>query len=194
MPRSSGVAIVPDPTHVDSSAEYVPPRDVSRAEGSTQRTQPARAAKLHRRIVVDAEDSADPDPESDAGSCSGSGSDGDGGSGRSSGSGSGGGSSGFGRKNASDIFTSLGITGAIAWHVRWKIYRSIVSNAGSHAKIFGPKIQILRFAFERHVVVHATPKMQQTKQDDSSMSNVHQYRGAEPSKRNLVVPFTAPAL
>ena len=58
---------------------------------------------------------------------------------------------GFGRKNASDIFASLGIPGAIAWHVGWKIYRSIVSNAGNHAKIFGPKIKILRFAFERHV-------------------------------------------
>ena len=33
----------------------------------------------------------------------------------------------------------------------WKIYRSIVSNAGNHAKIFGPKIIILRFAFELHV-------------------------------------------
>ena len=53
-------------------------------EGSTQRTQPAGAAQWHRRIVVDAEDSADPDPESDAGSCGGSGS----GSGGSSGSGS----------------------------------------------------------------------------------------------------------
>ena len=95
MPCSSGVAIVPDPTHVDSSAEYVPPRDVSGAEGSSQRTQLTRAAKLHRRIVVDAEDSADPDPESDARSCSGSGSDGGSGSGsgRSSGSGSGSGSS-----------------------------------------------------------------------------------------------------
>ena len=95
VPCSSGVAIVPDPTHVDSWAEYVPPRDVSGVEGSTQRTQPPRAAKLHRRIVVDAEDSADPDPESDAGSCSGSGSDGSSGSGsgRSSGSGSGSGSS-----------------------------------------------------------------------------------------------------
>ena len=95
VPRSSGVAIVPDPTHVDSSAVYVPPRDVSGAEGSTQRTQLARAAKLHRRIVVDAEDSAHPDPESDAGSCSGSGSDGGSGSGsgKSSGSGSASGSS-----------------------------------------------------------------------------------------------------
>ena len=38
VPRSSGVAIVPDPTHVDLSAEYVPPRDVSGAEGSAQCT------------------------------------------------------------------------------------------------------------------------------------------------------------
>ena len=60
---------------------------------------------------------------------------------------------GFGRKNASDIFASLGIPGAIAWHVGWKIYRSIVSNAGNHAKIFGPKIKILRFAFEQHVLL-----------------------------------------
>ena len=59
---------------------------------------------------------------------------------------------GFGRKNASDIFASLGIPGAIAWHVGRKICRSIVSNAGNHAKIFGPKIKILRFAFERHVI------------------------------------------
>ena len=60
---------------------------------------------------------------------------------------------GFGRKNASDIFASLGIPGAIAWHVGPKIYRSIVSNAGNHAKIFGPKIKILCFAFERHVLL-----------------------------------------
>ena len=59
---------------------------------------------------------------------------------------------GFGRKNASDIFACLGIPGAIAWHVGWKIYRSIVSNTGNHAKIFGPKIKILRFVFERHVM------------------------------------------
>ena len=56
---------------------------------------------------------------------------------------------GFGWKNASDIFAYLGIPGAIAWHVGWKIYRSIVSNAPNHAKIFGPKMKILRFAFER---------------------------------------------
>ena len=105
VPRSSGVAIVPDPTHLDLSAEYVPPLDVSGAEGSTQRTQPARAAKLHRRIPVDAQDSADPDPESDAGSCSGSGSDGGSGSGsgRSSGSGSG---SGSGISSGSDARSS----------------------------------------------------------------------------------------
>ena len=47
VPRSSGVAIVPDPTHVDSSAEYVPPRDVSGAEGSTQRTP--NAPSLHEQ-------------------------------------------------------------------------------------------------------------------------------------------------
>ena len=35
----------------------MPPRDVFAAKGSTQRTQPSRAAKLHRRIAVDAEDS-----------------------------------------------------------------------------------------------------------------------------------------
>ena len=61
---------------------------------------------------------------------------------------------GFGRKNASDIVASLGIAGAIAWHVGWKIYRSIVSHAWNHANIFGPKINILRFAFERHVLKH----------------------------------------
>ena len=64
--------------------------------------------------------------------------------------------SGFGWKNASDIFASLGIPGAIAWHVGLKIYRSIVSNVGNHAKIFGPKIQNLRFAFERHVPYRST--------------------------------------
>ena len=110
VPRSFSVAIAPDPTHVDSSAEYVPPRDVSGAEGSTQCTQPARAAKLHRRIVVDAEDSADPDPESDAGSCSGSGSDGGSGSGSGSGSGrSSGSGSGSGSSSGSDA-TSSAIT------------------------------------------------------------------------------------
>ena len=60
----------------------------------------------------------------------------------------------LGRKNASDIFASLGIPGAIAWHVGWKIHGSIVINAGNHAKISGPKIKILRFAFERHVPNH----------------------------------------
>ena len=60
----------------------------------------------------------------------------------------------LGRKNASNIFASLGIPGAIAWHVGWKIHGPIVSNAGNHAKISGPKIKILRFAFERHVPNH----------------------------------------
>ena len=58
---------------------------------------------------------------------------------------------GFSRKNACDIFASPRILGAIAWHDGWKIYTSIVSNAGNHAKIFRPKIKTLRFAFEGHV-------------------------------------------
>ena len=39
MPRSSGVAIVRDPSQVDSSAEYVPPRDVSGAEAPSLHEQ-----------------------------------------------------------------------------------------------------------------------------------------------------------
>ena len=116
MPRLSGVAIVPDPTHDESSAEYVPPRDVSGAKGSTQRTKPARAAKLHRRIVVDGEDSAHPNHESNAGSCSGSGSDRGSGSGRgrSSGSGSGSGSSSGIDATSSGITVSTSYSAATA--------------------------------------------------------------------------------
>ena len=46
----------------------------------------------------------------------------------------------------------------MAWHVGWKIYRSIVGNVGNHAKIFGHKIKILRFAFERHVKPMTQPQ------------------------------------
>ena len=61
--------VVRDPLHVDSSAEYVPPRHVPEADGSAQRILPMRLAKVHRRIVVDAKDLPEPagDPQSDTG-------------------------------------------------------------------------------------------------------------------------------
>ena len=54
------VLVVPDPSQVDSSAEYVPPRHVPEGDGSAQRILPMRSGKLHRRIVVDVEDSSKP--------------------------------------------------------------------------------------------------------------------------------------
>ena len=61
--------VVPDLSQVDSSAEYVPPGHVPEGDGSAQCILPMRSAKLHRRIVVDAEDSSEPDgdPQSDIG-------------------------------------------------------------------------------------------------------------------------------
>ena len=84
------VLVVPDPSQVDSSAEYVPPGHVPEEDGSVQRILPMRSAKLHRRIVVDAGDSSEPagDPQSDIGD-SPSGSDSGSESGGESGSGSG---------------------------------------------------------------------------------------------------------
>ena len=85
------VLVVPDPLHVDSAAQYVPPRHIPEADGSARRILPMRLAKLHRRIVVDAEDLSEPagDPQSDAGdSPSGSDSGCESGSGSGSGSGS----------------------------------------------------------------------------------------------------------
>ena len=83
------VLVVPDLLHVDSAAEYVPPGHIPEAYGNARRILPMRSAKLHGRIVVDAEDSSEhaSDPQSDAGD-SPSGSD----SGCESGSGSGSGS------------------------------------------------------------------------------------------------------
>ena len=85
------VLVVPDPLQVDSSAEYVPPGHVPEGHGSAQRILPMWSAKLHQRIVVDAEDSSKParDPQSDIGdSPSGSDSGSESGSGSGSGSGS----------------------------------------------------------------------------------------------------------
>ena len=48
--------VVPDPSHVDWSAEYVPPGHVPEGDVSAQRILSMRSAKLHRRIVADAED------------------------------------------------------------------------------------------------------------------------------------------
>ena len=48
--------VVRDPSQVDWSVEYVPPGHVPEGDGSAQRILPMRSAKLHRRIVVDAED------------------------------------------------------------------------------------------------------------------------------------------
>ena len=85
--------VVPDTSQVDSSAEYVPPGHVPEGDGSAQRILPMRSAKLHRRIVVDAENSSEPagDTQSDIGD-SPSGSDSGNESGGESGSGSGSGS------------------------------------------------------------------------------------------------------
>ena len=85
------VLVVPHPMQVDSSAEYVPPGHVPEGDGSAQRLSPMRSMKLHRRIVVDAEDSFEPlgDPRSDiedSPSGSDSGSESDSGSGSGSGS------------------------------------------------------------------------------------------------------------
>ena len=62
------VLVVPDALHVESAAEYVPPGHVPEGDGTARRTLPMRSLKLHRRIVVDAEDSSEPvgDPQSDA--------------------------------------------------------------------------------------------------------------------------------
>ena len=54
------VLVVPDPSLVDWSMEYVPPRHVRVGDGSAQRILPMRLAKLPRRIVVDAQDSCEP--------------------------------------------------------------------------------------------------------------------------------------
>ena len=80
---------VPDPLHEGSAAEYVPPGHIPEADGSACRILRMREAKLHRCIVVDAEDSLEPagDLQSDAGdSPSGSGSGCESGSGHGSGS------------------------------------------------------------------------------------------------------------
>ena len=69
----------------DSAAEYVPIGHACDVGGAPGRIQPQRAAKLHRRVVVDAQDSTDPDPHPDPNSDTASGS----GSGSDSGSGSG---------------------------------------------------------------------------------------------------------
>ena len=63
------VLVVPHPSQVDSSTEYVPPGHVPEGDGSARRIFPMRSAKLHRHIVVDAEDSSEPvgDPQSDIG-------------------------------------------------------------------------------------------------------------------------------
>ena len=60
------VLVVPDSLCVDSAAWYVPPGHIPEVDGSAHRILPMRSAKLHRRIVVDAEDSSDPvgDPQS----------------------------------------------------------------------------------------------------------------------------------
>ena len=52
------VLIVPISLHVDSTVEYVPPGHVPEADGSARRILPMQSAKLHRRIVVDAEKSS----------------------------------------------------------------------------------------------------------------------------------------
>ena len=54
------VSVVPDPLHVDSTVEYVPPGHVPEADGSACRIFPMQSAKPHRRIVVDAEDLSEP--------------------------------------------------------------------------------------------------------------------------------------
>ena len=54
------VLVVPDPSHADSSAEYVPPRHVPGGDGSAQRILPMQSAKLHRRIVFHGEYSSEP--------------------------------------------------------------------------------------------------------------------------------------
>ena len=85
------VLVVPDPSQVDLSAEYVPHGHVPEGDGSAQRILPMRSAKLHWRIVVDAEDSSEPagDPQLDIGdSPSGSNSGSESGIGSGSGSGS----------------------------------------------------------------------------------------------------------
>ena len=78
------------------AAEYVPPGHKPEANGSARRILPMRSAKLHRRIVVDAEDSSEPagDPKSHA-------RDSPGGSGSGCETGSG---SGSGSWSASDTF------------------------------------------------------------------------------------------
>ena len=53
------VLVVPYPSQVDSSMEYVPPGHMPKGDGSAQRILPMQPAKLHRRIVVDAEHSSE---------------------------------------------------------------------------------------------------------------------------------------